>query len=93
VENILELILEVPVHTYDFREEFCEESLGSEKCKNKIGLIAEDFYTIFGRGDEKKLSGQEIQMALWLSVQELKKKNDDLKEVVCELKPEAEICQ
>jgi len=54
--------------------------VGDDKCKNKIGLIAEDFHTIFERGSDKQLSGQEIQMALWLAVQELKTENDELRQ-------------
>ena len=43
-----------------------------------MGLIAEDFHTVFGRGDEKYINGQEVQMALWLAVQQLTEKNKEL---------------
>jgi len=77
VNNILDKIAEIPVNTYDFKPELCNDI--DEKCKNKIGLIAEDFHVIFERGSDKQLSGQEIQMALWLGIQELKAERDNLK--------------
>jgi len=77
VNNILDKIAEIPVNTYDFKPELCNDT--DEKCKNKIGLIAEDFHVIFERGSDKQLSGQEIQMALWLGIQELKAERDNLK--------------
>jgi hypothetical protein len=70
VDGILDKISEIPVTTYDFREEYCNNTENIDKCKNKIGLIAENFHVIFGRGSDKELSGQEVQMALWLAVQE-----------------------
>jgi hypothetical protein len=33
--------------------------------------MAEDFHQIFGRGSDKLLDGQEVDMALWLAIQEL----------------------
>ncbi len=44
-----------------------------------MGLIAEDFHVIFERGSDKQLNGNEVQMALWLAVQELKAENNELK--------------
>lgn len=78
VTNILDKISVIPVNTYDFKPKLCNES--DDKCKNKIGLIAEDFYIIFERGSDKTLSGQKVQMALWLGIQELKAENDGLKQ-------------
>jgi len=46
---------------------------------DKMGLVSEDFHTVFERGSDKKISGQEVQMALWLAVQELTKENEDLR--------------
>jgi len=77
IDNILDKIAEVPVNTYDFRPELCNDS--DDKCKNKIGLIAEDFHVIFERGSDKQLNGNEVQMALWLGIQELKAENNELK--------------
>ena len=49
-----------------------------------MGLITEDFHTVFGRGSEKKIKGQEVQMALWLAVQELTIDNEELQAKVAE---------
>ena len=76
VENILEKIDGVDVYTYDF----------IDGKTDRIGLMAEDFHQIFGRGSDKMLSGHEVQLALWLAVQELKLKNDVLSEQNDELR-------
>jgi hypothetical protein len=68
-KNILDQIENIPVVTYDFRN-------GGPK--DRMGLIAEDFHQIFGRGDDKHINGQEVQMALWLAVQQLTEKNKEL---------------
>ena len=73
VPKILDRLANIPVATYDYRPEYCQED---QKCKNKIGLISEDFYTVFERGSDKEISGQEVQMALWLAVQELTKEKE-----------------
>ena len=65
---ILEKIANVPVYTYDF----------IDSSKDHMGLIAEDFYTVFGRGSDREIKNQEVQMALWLGVQSL---NTSLNEV------------
>ncbi|MEM5805871.1 MAG: hypothetical protein QXD72_02025, partial [Candidatus Aenigmatarchaeota archaeon] len=62
-------ISSVPVYRYDFIN-------GS---RDNIGLLAEDFYKVFERGDGKTIKGDEVQMALWLAVQELIKENKQLK--------------
>jgi hypothetical protein len=64
-EGILEKVAAIPVYHYDFIE-------GPD---DNIGLMAEDFHQIFRRGSDKLLSGQDIEMALWLSVQELAERN------------------
>jgi hypothetical protein len=69
--NILSKIESVPVVTYDFK--------GSGP-KDRLGLIAEDFHHVFQRGDEKYIDGQEVQMALWLAVQQLTTENKTLTE-------------
>ena len=79
VPNILERINLVPVVTYDFKPQSCNESTGNG-CKNRLGLIAEDFHQIFERGSSKELRGGDIPMALWLAVQELNKENQVLKQ-------------
>ncbi len=86
VKDILETISSIPVNTYDFREEYRDGD--DEKYKNKLGLIAEDFHTVFRRGSDKEINGQEVQMALWLAVQELKAVNDVLKRETMETKNE-----
>ena len=42
--------------------------------KDKLGLMAEDFHQVFKRGSDTTINGQEVQMALWLAVQELEKR-------------------
>ena len=69
--DILTKIEAVPVVTYDFKD---------NGPKNRLGLIAEDFYKVLGRGDEKHIDGQDVQMALWLAVQQLTAENKDLKD-------------
>lgn len=63
-EGIVEKIRDVPVYEYDF--------IGGPK--DRIGIMAEDFHQIFGRGSDKELSGHDVTMALWLAVQELSAK-------------------
>lgn len=87
-EGILEKISEVDVYTYDF----------IDGPKDRIGLMAEDFHQVLGRGSETQLSGHDIQVALWLAVQELTartedlaRRNDELSEQNQELRQEVEI--
>lgn len=61
VPNILDKISGVKVYAYDF----------IDGPRDKIGLMAEDFHTIFSRGSDKVISGQDVEMALWLAVQQL----------------------
>lgn len=69
VENILEKVAAVQVQNYDWRKEVFS---GEEDDRtNKIGLIAEDFHTILGRGNEKEINTNEVIMVLWMAVQEL----------------------
>jgi hypothetical protein len=68
VSNILDKIASIGVYNYDF----------VNGPKDKIGLMAEDFHTIFERGSEKLLNGQEVEMALWLAVQQLTVQNREL---------------
>ena len=68
VPDILEKIGDVGVYQYDF--------IGGPK--ERIGLMAEDFHQIFQRGSDKTLDGQEVEMALWLAVQELTAQNKEL---------------
>ena len=77
VEDILDKVSSIPVNTYDFREEY--RNGDEEKYKDRLGLIAEDFHKIFARGSDKEINGQEVQMALWLSVQKLTAENSQLR--------------
>ena len=70
VPNILDKIADVDVYTYDFKK----------GPKDRLGLIAEDFHNVFGRGDEKFIDGSEVQMALWLAVQQLTEQNKALQQ-------------
>lgn len=75
VEGILDRIRQVKVYSYDF----------INGPKDRIGLIAEDFHAIFGRGSDKTINGEEIQLALWLAIQELSAQNEALLRKVEEL--------
>ncbi|MFQ5570041.1 MAG: tail fiber domain-containing protein [Rhodothermales bacterium] len=68
VNNILEKFAGIDVYSYDF----------IEGPKDRIGLMAEDFHQIFGRGSDKTLSGHEVQLALWMAVQQLAERNKAL---------------
>lgn len=72
VPNVLEKISKVGVYNYDY----------IDGPKDRIGLIAEDFHEILGRGDEKYINGGEVQVALWLAVQQLTEQNKALTERV-----------
>ncbi|MEM7581928.1 MAG: tail fiber domain-containing protein [Acidobacteriota bacterium] len=82
IDGLLDKIDDIDVYHYDF----------IDGPKNRVGLMAEDFHQIFGRGSDKLLSGQEIQMALWLAVKELSSQNrqliDRLTEVESQLQAE-----
>lgn len=65
VPNILDRIAKVDVFQYDFKE----------GPKDRLGLIAEDFHQVFQRGDEKYIDGSEVQLALWMAVQQLTEQN------------------
>jgi len=68
VPEILQKISGIDVYHYDFKN----------GPKDRIGLIAEDFHQVFGRGDEKYIDGGEVQLALWLAVQRLTAVNEQL---------------
>lgn len=70
VPDILDRIGKVGVYNYDF----------INGPKDRIGLIAEDFHTVLGRGNEKYINGGEVQVALWLAVQKLAAENKALTE-------------
>ncbi len=80
--DILSKIRDVDVYTYDFKDGYCE----GEGCKDKIGLMAEDFHNVFERGSDKQLNSQEVVMALWLAVKQLDKENQQLKKEIESLK-------
>jgi hypothetical protein len=66
--SILDKIARVGVYNYDF----------INGPKDKIGLMAEDFHTVLNHGSDKVINGQEVEMALWLAVQELTARNKEL---------------
>jgi hypothetical protein len=76
VPDILQKIEAVPVVTYDFK---------NNGPKDRLGLIAEDFHEVFGRGDDKHIDGQDVQMALWMAVQKLTAENKALTERLAKL--------
>ncbi|MEM7355993.1 MAG: tail fiber domain-containing protein [Acidobacteriota bacterium] len=67
-QDILQKIAGVGVYAYDF----------IDGPKDSMGLMAEDFHQVFGRGSDKMISSQEVQMALWLAVQKLTSKVETL---------------
>ena len=78
VEDILDKIANVPVTTYDWKAEYLRE--GEEPRLHNIGLIAEDFHTIFANGPETQISTREVQMALWLAAQKLHENDNEFEE-------------
>ena len=70
VPDLLDRIAKVDVYKYDFKT-------GPQ---NRMGLMAEDFHTVFGRGSDKVIDGNEVQMALWMAVQQLTEQNKQLQE-------------
>lgn len=78
VPNILDKISQVPVFHYDYKQ----------GPKDRLGLIAEDFHQVFGRGDDKFIDGHEVQLALWMAVQELTARNKALTDRLATLEQE-----
>ena len=79
--DVLSKISEIDVVTYDY----------IDGPQDKLGLIAEDFHGVFGRGSDKVINGQEVQMALWLAVQELTAQNRELQQRLEELEQANEV--
>ena len=75
VPDLLDRIEKVGIYKYDFKK----------GPKDKVGMMAEDFHTVFGRGSDKVIDGNEVQMALWMAVQQLSAQNKELKERLNEL--------
>ncbi len=78
VPDVLTAVEHVGVYSYDFID-------GPE---DRIGLMAEDFFEVLGTGNGKTINGQDIDMALWLAVQELIRENKVLRERVGKLERE-----
>ena len=68
VPDLLDRIERVGIYKYDFKK----------GPKDKLGMMAEDFHQIFGRGSDKVIDGSEVQMALWLAVQQLSRRVSEL---------------
>ncbi|MEZ6064685.1 MAG: tail fiber domain-containing protein [Planctomycetaceae bacterium] len=75
-QDLLDKLAEVRVMNYDWRKEVFRDD---EERKDRLGLIAEDFHTILGRGSDKVINGQEVQMVLWIAVQELHQYNQTVR--------------
>ena len=60
VPDILNKLEAIPVMTYDYKPSFCGDG---QACKNRLGLIAEDFHTVFGRGSTKLI--RHISLGAW----------------------------
>ncbi len=67
-DGILSKVANIGVYNYDYID-------GPE---DRLGLMAEDFHQVFERGSDKTISGQDVQIALWLAVQELTAKVGEL---------------
>jgi hypothetical protein len=80
VPDLLEKIAKIGVYEYDFKQ----------GPKDRIGLMAEDFHEVFGRGDDKHIDGGEVQVALWMAVQQLTEQNKALTERLSTLEKELE---
>jgi endosialidase-like protein len=70
VPDLLDRMAKVNVYNYDF----------ITGPKDRVGLMAEDFHQVFGRGSDKVIDGNEVQMALWMAVQQLTEQNKKLQE-------------
>ncbi len=80
VDSILDKISGVQLYNYDF----------IQGPKDRLGLMAEDFHQVFGRGSDKLIHSQEVEMALWLAVQELSAQNRELAEKLSGLETQLE---
>jgi hypothetical protein len=69
--GILEKIRRVAAYRYDYKD----------GPKDRIGLMAEEFHTIFGRGSKEMLSGHEMQVAMWLAIQALIEREARIREL------------
>ncbi|MCP4903302.1 MAG: tail fiber domain-containing protein [bacterium] len=74
VAGILNKIGQVAVYSYDF----------VDGPQDRIGLVAEEFHQIFGRGSDQELSGHEVQLALWMAVQQLNERIIELEALLLE---------
>jgi hypothetical protein len=74
--GILDRLASIDVYQYDF----------IDGPKDKLGLMAEDFHKVFGRGSDQTINGQEVDMALWLAVKELIVQNRELNAEIEKLK-------
>jgi endosialidase-like protein len=83
VPDVLDKIAKVDVYQYDF----------INGPTNRLGLMAEDFHQIFGRGSDKLLDGGEVQMALWLAVKELTARNKELTDRLSQLESQVKSAQ
>ena len=72
VPGLLDKMGKVAVYNYDF----------INGPTDRLGMVAEEFHEIFGRGSEKLIDGNEVQLALWLAVQQLTEQNKALTERV-----------
>lgn len=75
VPDILQRVSGVGVYTYDFID-------GPE---DRLGLVAEDFHHVFGRGSNQLIQGGEVEMALWLAVQRLTRDKENLEARLAEV--------
>ena len=78
VPGLLDRIANVGVYRYDF----------VRGAKDRVGLMSEDFHQVFERGSDKTIDGNEVQMALWLAVQELTARVKELERELREAKRE-----
>ena len=79
VPNILDRISSVPVSTYNWKR----ESVGEDMSQHEVlGLIAQDFFKVLERGKDTEINGQDVMMALWMGVQDLNKKDQEVESII-----------
>jgi hypothetical protein len=67
VPDILTRMQKVSPRTFDWKPEYDN---GADRTNN-LGFIAEEFYPVLERGDNKHVNGQDVMIANWLATQHL----------------------
>ncbi len=75
IPDILDRIAKVPVTRYNWKKSLVGEEVSKQEV---IGLIAQDFFPVLEHGKNTEINGQDVQMSLWLGVQSLYERDQDL---------------